>query len=83
MEKSEEVGMQTFDSHLYRLYQQQKISLAEALRNADSANNLKLRISLSAKQSEEETDSLSSLSLEPKAEDIEEEEEEFPINAVM
>lgn len=50
MEKSEEQGMQTFDSHLYRLYRERKISLAEALRNADSASNLKLRINLSANE---------------------------------
>ena len=48
MEKSEEQGMQTFDAHLYRLYRERKISLAEALRNADSPSNLKLRINLSA-----------------------------------
>ncbi|MEZ5536670.1 MAG: PilT/PilU family type 4a pilus ATPase [Thiolinea sp.] len=84
MEKSEEVGMQTFDSHLYRLYRQGKITLAEALRNADSANNLKLRISLSEKQTKEKEDSMSTLALEPKAEDIEEEEEDaFPMSAPM
>lgn len=47
MEKSENLGMQTFDSALFRLYQQGKISLEEALKNADSANNLRLKISLS------------------------------------
>ncbi|MEZ5449896.1 MAG: PilT/PilU family type 4a pilus ATPase [Thiolinea sp.] len=50
MEKSEEIGMQTFDSHLYRLYKSRQISLTEALRNADSASNLKLRINLSANE---------------------------------
>nr|CAA6827467.1 MAG: Twitching motility protein PilT [uncultured Thiotrichaceae bacterium] len=50
MEKSEELGMQTFDSHLYRLYMERKISLTEALRNSDSPNNLKLRINLSAEK---------------------------------
>ncbi|HPE58824.1 MAG TPA: PilT/PilU family type 4a pilus ATPase [Thiolinea sp.] len=50
MEKSQEIGMQTFDSHLYRLYREKRISLAEALRNADSPNNLKLRINLSASE---------------------------------
>jgi len=46
MEKSENIGMQTFDAALYRLYKAGKISLEEALRNADSQNNLRLRISL-------------------------------------
>jgi twitching motility protein PilU len=46
MEKSENLGMQTFDSALFRLYQDGRITLDEALRNADSANNLRLRIKL-------------------------------------
>lgn len=46
MEKSEAQGMQTFDTALYKLYKQGKISLDEALKNADSKNNLRLRISL-------------------------------------
>ncbi len=47
MEKSENIGMQTFDSALYKLYKAGRITLEEALRNADSANNLRLKISLS------------------------------------
>ena len=46
MEKSEELGMQTFDSHIYKLYKQGVISLDEALKNADSASNLQVRINL-------------------------------------
>jgi twitching motility protein PilU len=46
MEKSEEQGMKTFDKALFDLFQQGKISEEEALRNADSANNLRLRIKL-------------------------------------
>ena len=46
MEKSQNIGMQTFDSDLYRLYKAGRITLEEALRNADSQNNLRLRISL-------------------------------------
>ena len=81
MEKSEEQGMQTFDSHLYRLYREGRISLAEALRNADSPSNLKLKINLSGnaaapkpaqpapepvKPKPADDDFLSKLSLEPK-----------------
>ncbi len=44
MEKSENLGMQTFDTALFHLYRDGKISLDEALRNADSANNLRLKI---------------------------------------
>jgi twitching motility protein PilU len=82
MEKSEQQGMQTFDGHLYRLYREKKISLEEALRNADSASNLKLRINLSPTDSSTtdgtatgRADHLSAfegLSLEPKAEEVEE-----------
>lgn len=46
MEKGSTVGMQTFDAHLYQLFHDGKITLEEALRNADSANNLRLRIKL-------------------------------------
>ena len=50
MEKSQAQGMQTFDGALLQLYQDQKISLDEALRNADSKNNLRLKITLSEKR---------------------------------
>ncbi len=47
MEQSDTRGMQTFDQSLYNLYQQGRISLDEALANADSRNDLALRIRLS------------------------------------
>ena len=46
MEKSSTMGMQTFDQALFELYHDGKITLEEALRNADSANNLRLRVKL-------------------------------------
>lgn len=46
MEKSSTVGMQTFDMHLFELYKAGIINFDEAIRNADSANNLRLRIKL-------------------------------------
>ncbi len=49
MEKSEAMGMRTFDSALYHLYIDGKISLEETLKNADAENNLRLRIELGAK----------------------------------
>ncbi|THB63144.1 MAG: PilT/PilU family type 4a pilus ATPase [Gammaproteobacteria bacterium] len=49
MEKSGNLGMQTFDMALYDLYNEGRISLDEALRNADSANNLRLKIQLGQK----------------------------------
>ena len=47
MEKSDTLGMQTFDTSLYNLHKSGKISRDEALRNADTENNLRLKISLS------------------------------------
>jgi len=44
MEKSASIGMQTFDMALYKLYQSGKISREEALKYADSENNLSLKI---------------------------------------
>ena len=49
MEKSERVGMQTFDIALYNLFKAGKITLDEALKNADGANNLRLKIELGEK----------------------------------
>jgi twitching motility protein PilU len=49
MEKSGPMGMQTFDMHLYELYKAGRITLDEALKNADGANNLRLKIDLEEK----------------------------------
>lgn len=46
MAKSETLGMQTFDSALYKLAMAGKISEEEAIKNADSANNLRLKFKL-------------------------------------
>ena len=46
MQKSENQGMKTFDSALCELYNAGKITLQEALLNADSRNNLRLKIQL-------------------------------------
>nr|WP_277749322.1 PilT/PilU family type 4a pilus ATPase [Parahaliea mediterranea] len=44
MEKSENIGMKTFDAALLELYVEGLISEEEALRNADSPNNVRLKI---------------------------------------
>jgi twitching motility protein PilU len=49
MAKSRELGMQTFDQALFDLYEADKITLDDALRNADSMNELRLRIKLEGK----------------------------------
>jgi twitching motility protein PilU len=53
MEKSANMGMQSFDQHLYELIRAGAISLDEALRNADSANNLRLRVRLAEGETRE------------------------------
>jgi twitching motility protein PilU len=49
MKKSRELGMQTFDQALFDLYEADKISYEDALRNADSVNDLRLNIKLNSK----------------------------------
>ena len=46
MNKSRELGMRTFDWALFELYNKGLISFEEAIRNADSANELRLNIKL-------------------------------------
>ncbi len=53
MKKSREHGMQTFDQSLFELYEAQKISYEDALRNADSVNELRLSIMLHGKEAKE------------------------------
>ncbi len=74
MEKSEGIGMRTFDGALFNLYKEKRITLEEALKNADSPNNLRLRISLS-ESGAADADS-AGLSLETIEEPKEEEEAE-------
>jgi twitching motility protein PilU len=50
MSRSKEIGMQTFDQALFDLQQADRITYEEALRNADSVNELRLRIKLEGKE---------------------------------
>jgi twitching motility protein PilU len=50
MKKSRELGMQTFDQALFDLFEAGRISLADALRNADSVNDLRLNVKLHSKR---------------------------------
>ena len=49
--KSNELGMQTFDQALFNLYEAGQIKYEDALRNADSVNDLRLRVKLEGKDS--------------------------------
>ncbi|MFO1379762.1 MAG: PilT/PilU family type 4a pilus ATPase [Chitinivorax sp.] len=51
MSKSRELGMQTFDQALFDIYESGRISYEDALRNADSVNDLRLKIKLDSKDS--------------------------------
>lgn len=53
MKKSRELGMQTFDQALFDLYEAGKISYEDALRNADSVNDLRLSIKLHGKEAQQ------------------------------
>ena len=50
MGKSTRLGMQTFDQALFALYEEGHISYEEAMRNADSRNELRLKIKLESKR---------------------------------
>ncbi len=50
MQNSQAMGMQTFDQALFKLYEDQQITYQDALRAADSANDLRLNIKLNSKQ---------------------------------
>ncbi len=70
MAKSNEIGMMTFDQALFDLYEDDKITYEDALRNADSINELRLRIKLQGKDAKEadKLEGLDHLSLEEKKE---------------
>jgi twitching motility protein PilU len=65
MKKSNELGMKTFDQALFELYRDNLITQEDALRNADSPNEVRLMIKLSKKGGNEELSSaLDGLTLE-------------------
>jgi len=53
MKKSRELGMQTFDQSLFDLYEAGEIGYEDALRNADSVNDLRLHIKLYGKEAKD------------------------------
>jgi twitching motility protein PilU len=71
MSKSNELGMKTFDQALFDLYEADKVTLEDALRNADSMNELRLRIKLEGKAAKgrDSMDGLDHLSLEESEEE--------------
>jgi twitching motility protein PilU len=58
MQKSENIGMKTFDSALFELYKEGLIDEEEALRNADSANNVRLKIKFAKEGGDANSDAM-------------------------
>jgi twitching motility protein PilU len=58
MEQGVQEGCQTFDQALFTLYKDGRITLEQALINADSMNNLRLKIKLAGLQGDEETEEI-------------------------
>jgi len=83
MEKSENIGMQTFDNALIKLFKQGRISKEMAIKNADSENNVRLKIELGdgiqepepAASEEKKESAFGGLSLMEKEEDNDDDEE--------
>jgi twitching motility protein PilU len=63
MSRSTRIGMKTFDQALYDLYETGFISYEDALRNADSKNELRLRIKLESKREVKNLDDGGTLSM--------------------
>lgn len=74
MAKSRELGMCTFDQALFDLYNAGFISYEEAIRNADSTNELRLQIKLKAERGQPRTSASAELSLSIEEEPDEEDE---------
>ena len=72
MAKSRELGMQTFDQAVFDLYQAGKISYDEALRNADSVNEVRLKIKLAKENDGEDVSDEfgAGLEIEPQDNDV-------------
>ena len=71
MAKSNELGMLTFDQALFNLYEEDLVTYEDALRNADSMNELRLRIKLEGKAAKggDKLEGLDDLSLEESEEE--------------
>lgn len=87
MEKSENIGMQTFDNALFKLFKAGRISKEMAIKNADSENNVRLKIELGdgiqqpeEENEKEENDAFGGLSL---VEEVEEDDEDTNENSLQ
>jgi twitching motility protein PilU len=78
MAKSRELGMRTFDWALFELYNDGHIGYEEAIRNADSANELRLNIKLRSERGEPATAGGLALSIDeaPSGEELEQQRQQ-------
>jgi twitching motility protein PilU len=67
MARSNRIGMKTFDQALFDLYEQNAISYEDALRNADSKNELRLRVKLESKRENKPVEADGDLSIADEA----------------
>jgi twitching motility protein PilU len=69
MKRSRELGMQTFDQSLFDLYESGLVSYEDALRNADSINDLRLQIKLHGKEARDRNvfEGISNIEVMPEA----------------
>jgi twitching motility protein PilU len=70
MEQGIQEGCQTFDQALFSLYKEGKISLDQALANADSTNNLRLKIKLAGMKVDEEPTQTDKVGERPRPEQV-------------
>jgi twitching motility protein PilU len=63
MARSTRLGMKTFDQALFELYETSQISYEDALRNADSKNELRLKVKLQSKRENKNVDDAGNLEL--------------------
>jgi len=75
MTKSESLGMQTFDRALYKLVEEGRIDIEEALKNADSPNNLRLSLSLNTDKVEQKSEPVGLSLIDEEASNDEKEED--------
>ncbi|HXR19074.1 MAG TPA: PilT/PilU family type 4a pilus ATPase [Steroidobacteraceae bacterium] len=69
MSRSNRIGMKTFDQALFDLYEQGYISYEDALRNADSKNELRLRVKLESKRDSKPIETDGDLSIAEEAQE--------------
>jgi len=81
MQKSESLGMQTFDRALYKLVEAGRISADEALKNADSPNNLRLSLSLNTDKVEKKVAAVNLSLLEKEEPKDDEDDGELAVQA--